>query len=69
MIYDKTIYDFIKVIECLDGKERIFSKMNNQEGVQYKIYKNGKPFGKTNTFYKDNYPKFITKEMLFDSEL
>lgn len=59
-----------KIIKCLDGRERIFNSRTfmGQKSIEYRIWKDGKAYGKTNDFYKENYPKFITKEMLFGSE-
>ena len=55
-----------KVVTCLDGKERIFYLRKDGE-IQYNIWKDGEPYGRT-SFFKNRYPKFITKEMLFGSE-
>lgn len=53
-----------KVIKCLDGKERIFVFKGEGERIEYCMWKNGKPYGKTSLFTKI-YPKFVTREMIF----
>lgn len=56
-----------KVIMCLDGKERIFGYKKEGEQIDYCMWKNGKPYGKR-SFIINDYPKFVTKEMIFGEE-
>jgi|GEM_PF-5451204 len=55
-----------KVITCLDGKQRVFNSYG-KNSISYNSYKDGKATGRTFIIKDGKYPKFVTKEMLFEA--
>jgi hypothetical protein len=62
-----------KIIKCLDGKERIFTRYENENGIYfyYKLWIDNKEFGRVQVIRAENikngkFPKHTTKEMLFE---